>query len=192
LRAVAPRCGGSSIDVTSASKKTLYAVEQKRADVVRARRRWMREQGMFDPARLVFIDETGASAQSGRAHDPAPLAQDRSHCYRFQPTRMQKLLLAPGLCSNVSGIRSGFRIVLSSVMRWRNGLINSSVPGMPPELLIFKKGRPSALPSSQQRGRPQRTTARAVSPMVTMCLRARAREVCHESCRGWKQQRVGT
>jgi len=25
---------------------------------VRARRRWMREQGMFDPARLVFIDET--------------------------------------------------------------------------------------------------------------------------------------
>ena len=26
--------------------------------MVRARRRWMREQGMFDPARLVFIDET--------------------------------------------------------------------------------------------------------------------------------------
>ena len=39
-------------------KKTLYAAEQKRADVARARRRWMREQGMFDPARLVFIDET--------------------------------------------------------------------------------------------------------------------------------------
>jgi hypothetical protein len=31
-------------------KKTLYAAEQKRADVARARRRWMREQGMFDPA----------------------------------------------------------------------------------------------------------------------------------------------
>lgn len=26
--------------------------------MVRARRRWMREQGLFDPARLVFIDET--------------------------------------------------------------------------------------------------------------------------------------
>jgi hypothetical protein len=26
--------------------------------VARARERWMREQGMFDPARLVFIDET--------------------------------------------------------------------------------------------------------------------------------------
>jgi hypothetical protein len=31
----------------------LYAAEQKRAEVARARRRWM-----FDPARLVFIDET--------------------------------------------------------------------------------------------------------------------------------------
>ena len=33
-------------------------MEQKRADVALARRRWMREQGLFDPARLVFIDET--------------------------------------------------------------------------------------------------------------------------------------
>ena len=38
-------------------KKNLRAAEQERADVARARRRWMREQGMFDPARLVFIDE---------------------------------------------------------------------------------------------------------------------------------------
>src|SRR5262249_12102098 len=33
-------------------KKALRAAEQERADVARARRRWMREQGMFDPARL--------------------------------------------------------------------------------------------------------------------------------------------
>ena len=32
----------------------LRAAEQERADVVRARQRWMREQGMFDPAHLVF------------------------------------------------------------------------------------------------------------------------------------------
>src|SRR5258708_29296869 len=57
-RVAAPRCGGSTNDTTSALKKTLYAAEQKRAEVARARRRWMREQGMFDPARLVFIDET--------------------------------------------------------------------------------------------------------------------------------------
>src|SRR6266568_9518897 len=57
-QAAAARCGGSSLAATSALKKTLYAAEQKRADVARARRHWMREQGMFEPARLVFIDET--------------------------------------------------------------------------------------------------------------------------------------
>jgi transposase len=47
--------------MTSALKKTLYAAEQKRAEVARARRRWMREQGLFDPARLVFLDETSTN-----------------------------------------------------------------------------------------------------------------------------------
>ena len=42
-------------------KKSLRAAEQERVDVARARRRWMREQGMFDPARLVFIDETSTN-----------------------------------------------------------------------------------------------------------------------------------
>jgi transposase len=37
-------------------KKTLYAEEQGRADCARARRRWQREQRMFDLAKLVFID----------------------------------------------------------------------------------------------------------------------------------------
>ena len=48
------------------SKKSLRAAEQQRADVARARRRWMREQGMFDPARLVFIDESVLQS-SGRS-----------------------------------------------------------------------------------------------------------------------------
>ena len=54
---VAPRYDGSFGATRSRSKKTLRAAEQERADVARARRRWMREQGKFDPARLVFIDE---------------------------------------------------------------------------------------------------------------------------------------
>ena len=51
-------------------KKTLYAAEQKRADVARARRRWMREQGMFDPAQLVFIDENLHEHCDGAAARP--------------------------------------------------------------------------------------------------------------------------
>jgi transposase len=49
-------------------KKALRAAEQERADVARARRRWMREQGLFDPARLVFIDETSANTKMVRLY----------------------------------------------------------------------------------------------------------------------------
>ena len=47
-------------------KKSLQAAERQRADVARARRRWIREQGMLDPARLVFIDETAVSTNLAR------------------------------------------------------------------------------------------------------------------------------
>ena len=46
----------------------MRAAEQERADVAFARRRWMREQGMFDPARLVFIDETSANTKMVRLY----------------------------------------------------------------------------------------------------------------------------
>ena len=48
------------------------AAEQERADVARARRRWMREQGMFDPARLVFVDETAANTKMVRLSGRCP------------------------------------------------------------------------------------------------------------------------
>ena len=47
-------------------KKSLQAAERQRAEVARARRRWMREQGMLDPARLVLIDETAVSTNMVR------------------------------------------------------------------------------------------------------------------------------
>jgi hypothetical protein len=55
------RCPASSLAMASPAKKSLRAVERKRADVARARRRWIREQGFLDPARLVFIDETAVT-----------------------------------------------------------------------------------------------------------------------------------
>ncbi len=39
-------------------KKTLFALEQARADVARKRERWKSLQHHLDPERLVFIDET--------------------------------------------------------------------------------------------------------------------------------------
>src|SRR6201987_2326240 len=70
--AAAARCGASFSATRSASKKSLRAAEQERADVARARRRWMREQGMFDPARLVFLDETATSTTMVRLRGRCP------------------------------------------------------------------------------------------------------------------------
>ena len=55
-----------------AFKKSLRAAEQERADVARARQRWMREQGMFDPAHLVFVDETAANTKMVRLSGRCP------------------------------------------------------------------------------------------------------------------------
>jgi transposase len=52
------RCGSSCGAKVCGSKKTLFALEQARADVARRRQRWQSWQGRLDPARLVFIDET--------------------------------------------------------------------------------------------------------------------------------------
>ena len=41
-----------------ASKKTMFALEQARTDIVRRRKRWQSWQTRLDPRRLVFIDET--------------------------------------------------------------------------------------------------------------------------------------
>jgi transposase len=60
------------VGITSPLRKSLQAAERERADVARARRRWIREQGMFDPARLVFIDETAVSTNMVRLRGRAP------------------------------------------------------------------------------------------------------------------------
>src|SRR5215469_6526894 len=70
--AAVPRSGVSFSVTKLHSKKSLRAAEQQRADVARARRRWTREQGMFDPARLVFIDETAANTKMVRLYGRCP------------------------------------------------------------------------------------------------------------------------
>ena len=47
--------------MASASKKTVHASEQARPDVAQARAMWKEAQSFLDPARLVFLDETGTS-----------------------------------------------------------------------------------------------------------------------------------
>jgi transposase len=66
------RFGRSSRGRRLASKKSLHAAEQDRADVARRRAQWKKYQGRLDPKRLVFIDETWAKTNMTRRHGRAP------------------------------------------------------------------------------------------------------------------------
>src|SRR5215471_7286401 len=73
----AARFRASSLVMASLSKKSLRAAERKRADVARARRRWIREQGWLDTTRLVFIDETAVTTNIVRLNGWSPCGAHR-------------------------------------------------------------------------------------------------------------------
>ena len=58
-------------DITR-KKKSLQAAERQRADVQRARRKWISEQGLLDPARLAFVDETAVNTSMARLYGRGP------------------------------------------------------------------------------------------------------------------------
>jgi transposase len=53
-------------------KKSAHALEQDRPDVLKRRRDWFDGQLDLDPAKLVFIDETGLSTKMARLRGRAP------------------------------------------------------------------------------------------------------------------------
>src|SRR4249919_889115 len=110
---VAARCGASFSATRSASKKSLRAAEQERADVARARRRWMREQGLFDPARLVFIDESVLQSTEGVQHELKPFVKLRERWGRAPRDRLSGAGLKPVRAAVVKS-RGGERRIKSS------------------------------------------------------------------------------
>jgi transposase len=69
------RSGGFFAGSILAIKKSLFAAEQQRADVVRRRQRWRNVQQRLDPARLVFIDETWIKTNMAPLRGWAPRGQ---------------------------------------------------------------------------------------------------------------------
>ena len=59
----------------SASKEIVLASEQERPDVAQARTAWEEGQAALDPARLVFVDETGTSTNMVRRRARAKRSQ---------------------------------------------------------------------------------------------------------------------
>jgi transposase len=56
-------------------KKTVHASQHERPDVAEARAAWKAKQASLDPAKLVFIDETGASTKMTRLYGRARRGQ---------------------------------------------------------------------------------------------------------------------
>jgi hypothetical protein len=48
------------------------SAEQERADVAKARRHWIRQQGLLDPTHLLFIDETSINTSMTRLRGRSP------------------------------------------------------------------------------------------------------------------------
>jgi hypothetical protein len=96
LRAAA-RCRASSLAMTSPSKKSLRAEERKRADVARARRRWIREQGWLDTSRLVLstrVLQRDGIVMPGDPESSSPLPLP-GRCWRATRTSRSAVLRVP-------------------------------------------------------------------------------------------------
>ena len=76
--------------MTSPLKKTLHAAEQDRPDVKAARENWRKDQSGWDPAKLIFIDETGTATNMtrlrGRSAEGVRLVDKTPHGHRKTTT----------------------------------------------------------------------------------------------------------
>jgi transposase len=91
-----PRLSGACAD---SKKKTLFAFEQGRQDVVEARRQWSAEQWNLDPDRVVFLDETWAKTNMTRTYGRSSRGQrlvERVPYGRWQTTTFLGALRSTG------------------------------------------------------------------------------------------------
>ena len=78
-------------------KKTPHADEQRRPDVASRRAAWLKTQAALDPARLLFIDETGVTTKMARRYGRA------KRCGAWVPGQWNTTTLSVALA--VDGLR---------------------------------------------------------------------------------------
>lgn len=92
-------------------KKSLRASEQYRPDVKQAREDWRQSQGDLDPARLVFLDESGAKTNMtrlrGRAKGGQRCVDDAPHGHWCTTTMLSSMRLdGSTACMAIEGATS--------------------------------------------------------------------------------------
>jgi transposase len=106
--------GGSSGDASpelALQKKSLRASEQDRPDVKQAREEWRQLQAAVDPARLVFLDESGAKTNMtrlrGRAKGGTRCVDDAPHGHWCATTMISSVRLdGTTACMAIDGATS--------------------------------------------------------------------------------------
>ena len=94
-------------------KKSMHASEQDRADVAAARALWKAHQGLLDPTRLVFIDESVLQSTEGVQHELKPFVKLRERWGRAPRDRLSGAGLKPVRAAAVKS-RGGERRIKSS------------------------------------------------------------------------------
>ncbi len=89
------------IATVSASKKTPYAEKHHRPDVARRRQAWLETQSALDPARLLFIDETGVTTKMARRYGRARRGK---LCHALVPGQWKTTTLSAAL--GLDGLRA--------------------------------------------------------------------------------------
>jgi hypothetical protein len=90
------RFGGFSIAGASVLKKAAHAAEQQRSDVAAARQDWASQQPWLDPAKLIFLSETGINTKMTRLRGRAPKGE---RCVAALPQgHWMTTTLIAGLC----------------------------------------------------------------------------------------------
>ena len=92
-------------------KKSLRASERDRPDVKQAREAWRQSQGVLDPGRLVFLDESGAKTNMtrlrGRAQGGQRCVDDAPHGHWCTTTMLASMRLdGPTACMAIEGATS--------------------------------------------------------------------------------------
>ena len=100
-------CGGRSSGSALPSEKTVRADEQRRPDVVAARRQWVRWQPLRDVRQYVFLDECGVTTDLLRRYGRSPRGtrlDDRTRCSHWH-THTHPRGVAPRRPHGAGGLR---------------------------------------------------------------------------------------
>ena len=156
----------------SASKKSLFAQEQDRPDVARRREQWRKYQGLIDPARLVFIDETWAKdnmtplrgwcARGMRLKAKAPFGRWKTMTFiaALRHDRIDAPCLFDGPINGeaflayvetflVPTLKAGDIVVMDNLGSHRGKKVRQAIRGVGAKLLFLPKYSPDLNPIEQ-------------------------------------------